>query len=85
MHKLYGAQTWKSVFQSFSQIPVFLSLTYALKQLTDSAFELMKTEGTLWFTDLTQPDITFGLPVIIGCLHLINIEARFYSGIHIIC
>ena len=34
----------------------------------------LKTEGALWFPDLTMPDGTWILPILLGVTNLLNIE-----------
>jgi membrane protein insertase Oxa1/YidC/SpoIIIJ len=34
----------------------------------------LSNEGILWFTDLTQTDPYFVLPVIVGLINLINVQ-----------
>jgi hypothetical protein len=44
--------------------------------ITGPPADNMSIEGILWFTDLTQSDPQFILPVIIGGLYLANLEVR---------
>ncbi|KAJ1970261.1 hypothetical protein IWQ62_000090 [Dispira parvispora] len=81
------------------QIPLFVTTSLAVRRLcglpipfykdsllsmTSSVTELSHG-GTLWFTDLVQPDPTFVLPVLIGAVHLTNIQliTRSASGVEI--
>ncbi|KAJ1643746.1 hypothetical protein IWQ61_010493, partial [Dispira simplex] len=82
------------------QIPLFITTSLAVRRLcglpipfyknsllsmTSSVAELSHG-GTLWFMDLVQPDPTFVLPVLIGAVHLGNIQltTRSAPGVEIV-
>ena len=55
------------------QLPVFMSFFFAL-QAMGGHFPGMESGGTLWFTDLTQPDSNLILPVMNAASFLVMVE-----------
>ncbi|KAL8619223.1 hypothetical protein ACOMHN_050005 [Nucella lapillus] len=76
----------KSSLVLWFQIPMWVCLSFALRNMTGfvpaaaSTTESLalcpdlQTEGTLWFPDLTAPDSTWVLPLLLGLTNLLNIE-----------
>ncbi|EEB10117.1 mitochondrial inner membrane protein OXA1L, putative [Pediculus humanus corporis] len=52
---------------AFAQAPIFLSMFWGLRAMTNLPVESMKTGGLFWFTDLTVPDPYYVLPVMVSC------------------
>ena len=70
-----------------TQIPIFISMTMAVRNLLGSKFlgmqaslpkEGIQSEGLLWFEDLTAVDPTMITPIICGAFHLVNVELSEY-------
>ena len=40
----------------------------------------MVREGALWFSNLLVPDPLYIIPIVSGCMHLINNEVGWISG-----
>ncbi|KAK5666229.1 hypothetical protein QVD99_006996 [Batrachochytrium dendrobatidis] len=84
LYKEYRCNPLYTFILPWVQIPLFISMSFALRWLaafpviwlgTPSSFAAgMDVEGTLWFDDLTVADPTMITPIIIGTMHLINIE-----------
>ncbi|KAK7482301.1 hypothetical protein BaRGS_00026429, partial [Batillaria attramentaria] len=76
----------KSSLVLWFQIPLWICLSFALRNMSGAvptaATDLeprvlcadLKTEGALWFPDLTVPDATWILPLAMGITNLLNIE-----------
>lgn len=45
-------------------MPIFLSVFFGLRAMAELPVESMRTGGALWFTDLTVPDMYWGLPIL---------------------
>ena len=74
-----GLHWWKMAGPLFAQLPLWLSLSYALRGLTADASSatfvaLQNGGGTAWFPDLVAADATWVLPVLLGASNLINLE-----------
>ncbi|KAK6187673.1 hypothetical protein SNE40_005649 [Patella caerulea] len=77
----------KTNIVAYVQLPMWICLSFALRNMSGASpvmnaessvqYADFKTEGTLWFTDLTQPDSTYILPVLLGLITFTNIE-MFY-------
>jgi YidC/Oxa1 family membrane protein insertase len=59
----YGAKPWQALTMPFVSGPLFVTLFFALRA-TSTDVPSMATEGALWFTDLSQPDPYYVLPVV---------------------
>ncbi|XP_070187347.1 cytochrome c oxidase assembly protein COX18, mitochondrial-like [Littorina saxatilis] len=82
----------KSSLVLWFQIPMWVCLSFALRNMsgavptasTDIEAPVLcpdlRTEGTLWFPDLTAPDATWILPVLLGLTNLLNIEMHSLTG-----
>ena len=58
------------------QIPVFVSVFFGLRQLTNLPLVSLKDGGMLWFVDLTVADPYYLLPAITSLTMLATIEVR---------
>eukprot|EP00516_Mucochytrium_quahogii_P006354 CAMPEP_0203757416 /NCGR_PEP_ID=MMETSP0098-20131031/10487_1 /ASSEMBLY_ACC=CAM_ASM_000208 /TAXON_ID=96639 /ORGANISM=" , Strain NY0313808BC1" /LENGTH=364 /DNA_ID=CAMNT_0050649625 /DNA_START=204 /DNA_END=1298 /DNA_ORIENTATION=+ len=58
----HGVKVWHMLVAPVVQLPLFLSMFWALKGMAVD-YPSMATGGTLWFTDLSIPDPTYGLAV----------------------
>ena len=71
---------WRTFAIPFMQVPVVMAGVLGARHavlLGDDSFE---REGLLWFTDLTVPDATFGLPVLSVGLAYASLEVIFGPG-----
>jgi inner membrane protein COX18 len=75
----------------WTQIPLFLTMSLAIRQLVALPLPWMETrfsepfnglekEGFLWFMDLTSSDPFLILPITTGILHLLNIHVMFMNS-----
>ena len=62
------------LFPSARQIPVFVSVFFGLRQLTNLPVMSLKDGGMLWFTDLSVADPYCILPAITSLTMLATIE-----------
>ncbi|KAH9505270.1 Cytochrome c oxidase assembly protein cox18, mitochondrial [Bulinus truncatus] len=79
----------KNVAIFWVQIPVFISLSYALRNMVmragnenlenHAAFSNMTNEGLAWFPDLLATDVTWILPILVGAVTLFNIEMAYLN------
>lgn len=76
-----NCQTWKSTSTLWGQIPMWLSLSFAYRNVfSASGVDAPTTmEGLAWFGDLSAPDPLFILPVAVGVAHLANLELNTFS------
>ncbi|KAK3101304.1 hypothetical protein FSP39_002548 [Pinctada imbricata] len=81
----------KSFASVFTQLPLWVYLSFALRHLSGGFLMEnvdarvikspgMLTEGTLWFTDLTVPDPTLLLPIIMCVTNLTNIQLMVWDA-----
>ncbi|XP_056423920.1 cytochrome c oxidase assembly protein COX18, mitochondrial isoform X2 [Hyla sarda] len=65
------------------QIPMWLFVSLALRNFSfntsgsnadDMVYKQLQNGGTLWFSDLTMPDSTWILPVLLGSINLLLVE-----------
>ena len=88
LYKRHGCTRAQIVLPIVTQIPLFILVSLALRAMCGWTgwFDigmgvplepLFKTEGFGASLDLTQPDGTFILPVMIGLLSVTNIEVLF--------
>ena len=56
------------------QIPIFMSVFFGIKGMTELPVASMKTGGMLWFTDLTIQDPYFALPILTAATLLATVE-----------
>ena len=82
-----GVGTFKLYLMPWVQIPLWVTLSYALRNMTGFFSDLtspflagspasMAGEGVLWFPDLTAVDPYMILPVVLAATNLLNIEVR---------
>ena len=64
---------FKSLVVPIVQIPVFMSMFFALRNMGDY-FPDFANGGTKWFVDLTAADPTMAMPVVNACLFLTLIQ-----------
>ena len=74
VQKIYGVQPIKSLGLSFVQIPLFLGMFFAARELTVYNAAELGTGGMLWFPDLSIPDPYGVLPLISALLTALNIR-----------
>ncbi len=83
----HKAQLWRSFLVPAAQIPVWIGVSMSLRQLCGvqgfalspslpAQVDALRTDGLLWFTDLTAIDTTAILPATVTALYLINVEVR---------
>uniref|UniRef100_A0A8D2IT81 Cytochrome c oxidase assembly factor COX18 n=1 Tax=Varanus komodoensis TaxID=61221 RepID=A0A8D2IT81_VARKO len=73
---------FKATLLIWIQIPLWVFVSVALRNLSVGSGtsegtyiqEQLSTGGTLWFMDLTVPDSTWILPIILGTLNLLIVE-----------
>jgi len=85
IYKRHGSSNLRIFLPTIVQIPLFVVVSLALRSMTgwpgwfDSGMgvpvePLLHTEGLGLIKDLTLPDGTFVLPVLVGLLNVINIQ-----------
>jgi inner membrane protein COX18 len=85
IYKRHGATRLRIILPSVIQIPLFILVSMALRAMcgwtgwfdvgmTAPMESLLHTEGFGAIQDLTRPDGSFVLPVLIGLLSITNIE-----------
>lgn len=85
-----GVSTFKLYLMPWVQIPLWVILSYALRNMTGFFSDLtppflpgspasMAGEGVLWFPDLTVVDPYMILPIILAVTNLLNIEVRLVN------
>ena len=90
IYKRHGASNIRIFLPTIVQIPLFIIVSLALRSMTGwpGWFDiglgvriepLLHTEGFVPVQDLTRPDATFILPVLVGLINLANIEASHSS------
>ena len=76
----HGANPLKSMATIFVQAPLFIGFFAALRGLAAAKVPSLAEGGTLWFTDLTVPDPTYGLPILAGATFLLTVELGAADG-----
>lgn len=56
------------------QMPLFISVFFAIRKMAELPVESLKHGGYLWFTDLTLQDPYYALPFIASCTMFLSIE-----------
>jgi YidC/Oxa1 family membrane protein insertase len=74
LFKKYDVHPLRAIAFPFIQMPVFMSMFFALKKMPDYFSEELSTGGILWFTDLSQPDPYYILPTLSGLTFLAMME-----------
>lgn len=72
--KKYDVSVFKSFLVPIVQMPVFMSIFFALRKMPDYYTEELSTGGILWFTDLSAPDPYYILPVLSGFTFIAMLE-----------
>jgi membrane protein insertase Oxa1/YidC/SpoIIIJ len=96
LYKKHNCSPWKNLLSPLIQIPLFVTMSMAIRKLCGSAFLWsdrsdpaigVNTEGLLWFEDLTISDPTLILPIVCSVLHLLNTEVRIFANLRqpVIC
>ena len=70
----FDVNPFRSILLPFVQMPVFMSIFFALRKMPDYFPEELSTGGILWFTDLTAPDPYYALPIFSGISFLAMME-----------
>ena len=73
LFKKHNVNPFKAVALPFLQMPIFISLFMALRQMQDY-FPDYCNGGALWFTDLSAADPTYALPIFNAVSFLLMIE-----------
>ncbi|KAL1923023.1 uncharacterized protein VTP21DRAFT_9399 [Calcarisporiella thermophila] len=84
LYRAHKCEPWRVLLLPWVQLPLFLSMSFTLRSMTSfpipwlplptSPVDGLQTGGIAWFTDLTQPDHTWLLPMAIGITNVINVE-----------
>src|SRR5271155_3544169 len=85
IYKRHGSSNLRIFLPTIVQIPLFIMVSLALRSMTGwpgwfdigmgAPIEpLLHTEGLGPIKDLTQPDGTFVLPVLVGLLNVVNVQ-----------
>ncbi|XP_046859433.1 cytochrome c oxidase assembly protein COX18, mitochondrial-like [Xenia sp. Carnegie-2017] len=86
LYKTNGCNPIRIYILPWVQIPLWIILSLALRNISGAfswnskvhtqqpCYSDMANEGTLWFKDLTVPDSTGVLPVMLGVANLLNTE-----------
>ncbi|KAJ3403773.1 Cytochrome c oxidase assembly protein cox18, mitochondrial, partial [Chytridiales sp. JEL 0842] len=84
LYKIHNCQPLYTFILPWAQLPLFVTVSFALRNMSGFPIPFLENVlepvagfhdgGVLWFLDLTQPDPTLVLPLVIGTLHLLNIE-----------
>jgi YidC/Oxa1 family membrane protein insertase len=80
LKRSYGIWTGLQLLP-MTQLPFVILFFWSLQELTYS-FELfpsMMTDGFLWFSNLTEPDPYYILPLMLATSSFISIHVRLYS------
>lgn len=72
----HNAHPLRSLMMPLVQMPIFISVFFALRSMAKLPVESMKHGGILWFTDLTLPDPYYVLPIVTSLTMLGIIEVR---------
>lgn len=73
LFKKHNVNPFRAIALPFLQMPIFISLFMALRQMQDY-FPGYCEGGTLWFTDLSVADPTYVLPVLNAFSFLLMVE-----------
>ena len=84
MYHKFDCHPIKSFILPLMQIPLFISMTWAIRDLAGAKFLWfdaplshavgIETEGLMFIQDLSTIDPTLITPILVGSLHLLNIE-----------
>lgn len=76
----YNANPLKSIATLLVQAPMFIGFFSALRGMATAKVPSLMEGGALWFTDLTIPDPTYGLPLLASATFLLTVEAGAADG-----
>ena len=74
LFRKYDVNPLRAIVLPIVQMPVFMSMFFALKKMPDIFPEELADGGILWFPDLTQPDPLYVLPIMSGLTFLVMME-----------
>jgi membrane protein insertase Oxa1/YidC/SpoIIIJ len=94
IYKRHRSSNFRIFLPTIVQIPMFIMVSLALRSMTGwpgwfdigmgvPVEPLLHTEGLGPIKDLTRPDGTFVLPVLVGLLNVINVQV--YHKAHLSC
>lgn len=75
----HGVRLHRTFLPIIGQMPIFITFFFTLTEMGVS-YPTMAEGGALWFTDLTLPDATYGLPVLTSLTFLAVVEAGGEAG-----
>ena len=89
VYKRHGASNLRIFLPTIVQIPLFIAASLALRSMTGwpgwfdiglgvPVEPLLHTEGFVPINDLTRPDVTYVLPVLVGLFNIANVQV-YYS------
>ena len=63
----HGVRPWMTMVGALGQMPLWISFFFTMRHLVREGADMgLETGGTLWFTDLTQSDPYYVLPICMG-------------------
>lgn len=74
LFKTYKASPFRSLLTPLLQAPIFISFFFGIRNIAQTQYDALSTEGFAWFHNLAEADPTFILPVITGATMLISTE-----------
>jgi membrane protein insertase Oxa1/YidC/SpoIIIJ len=78
IYKLYKINPFAVFLSPLLQIPCFIYISTDLRKIINGADPQLAQQltegGVLWFTDLTEPDPWYGLPILGGLMLYYNVE-----------
>lgn len=74
LFRKYDVNPLKSLILPIIQMPVFMSMFFALRKMPDFFQNELSDGGILWFTDLSAPDPYYALPIFSGLSFLAMME-----------
>ncbi|XP_063701399.1 mitochondrial inner membrane protein OXA1L [Culicoides brevitarsis] len=69
-----GCNPLKNMIVPLVQMPIFLSVFFAFREMANTPVYSMTTGGLAWFTDLTMPDPFYILPIVTSATLAATIE-----------
>jgi len=74
LFRKYQCNPLKGLIPPIVQMPIFMSMFFALRKMPDLFQETLSTGGIAWFPDLTSPDPLYILPVASAATFIATIE-----------
>jgi membrane protein insertase Oxa1/YidC/SpoIIIJ len=74
LREKYGCPIWKFVLCPLIHIPLFMVISFALRDMILSNPATMEEGGMLWFQNLALADPTWLFPIAVATSHWINVE-----------